>query len=180
MTGYARDPSAPLYSIWLLPEEASYAGLLGEIARLARLFHIPPFPPHATVQGDIAHPLEELRLGMSALLEGASPLELRVGAVEMSPEFFRSLYLRFAPSEGFDALRRKSGSALATAEGLSPFPHLSLSYGEYPGPAAKKAEAEGLSARYQGRSLAFTRLALALSSSALSIDRWEILEEHPL
>jgi hypothetical protein len=171
---------APLYSLWLLPERAWAENLAKTMGELALLFRIPAFPPHVTIQGDLALPLDEVRRGMEALVEGGGSLVLDVSAVDESPDFFRSLYLRFSASEGFSRLQELSFSRFGTREGLAPFPHLSLSYGDALGRAEKKALASRLSPLFRERRMAFSSIALALSASTLPIEGWKILGERRL
>jgi hypothetical protein len=168
------------YSLWLLPAREEAEELGATMRELALLFGIPAFAPHATLHGDLGLEPEKIRKAGRDLAAGLAPLELRVRAVELSPEYFRSLFLRFEDDEEFSKLQELSAERFRTRRGLSPFPHLSLSYGEGPGRSDREALAEQLSFRFQGRRIVFPSIAFAESSSEIPIDQWKVLEEYPL
>ena len=171
------EPSAPLYSLWLRPESSWGVELEATMNELSPYFKVPKFLPHTTVQGDLALPLEGIRAGILSGLKGMKALGLEIAAAEESEEFFRSLYLRFSPSRDFDQFQELSAASLGTRNGLSPFPHLSLSYGNLPSRERKRYLADRLSDRFSGRRMVFSSLALTLSASSLPIGLWEVIEE---
>jgi hypothetical protein len=101
-----------------------------------------------------------------------------VARVEHSEHFFRCLYLRFAAEPAFDALQRAAQDLSGTAQGLSPFPHLSLAYG--PPHPDKLQLCERLSAEFSGQEIRFDRLAICRSSSKLPIADWDCLAQYAL
>ena len=166
------------YSIWLRPAAADEAALLQTIGRLADLRGSERFAPHVTVQGDLARPLEQLR-GALASLAGTTPVQRwRVQEVAHSEHFFRRIVLRFAPSAGFTALQAAAQAWSQTQQGLSPFPHLSLAYGE---PHADDATVrQALEQEFLGREITLDRLSICHSSKSVPIPDWTYQTDHPL
>ena len=166
------------YSIWLLPEKTGESALSDLVARLAKRLGGTVFAPHVTVQGDLAMPLEELSRLTGALAERVALQRWRVQQVESSEHFFRCLYLRFGILPGFEALQLAVQAFTGTADGLSPFPHLSLAYGQ--------AEAEHATARaelareFAAQEIVLDRLAICRSSKNVPIADWSCLALYPL
>ena len=173
-------PLAPDYSFWLLPSLEHAPSLAAEIAALAPCFGTPMFFPHITIQGDLSLSLETLASFLPQIAGGLGPLFLRVEAVRTSSERFRSLYLGFEESDAFLMLQERSRKLCGTAAGLSPFPHLSIAYGEPRSGRDKSEEAVRLSSLYLGTRLLFSRLALAVSSSRAPIESWFVVRELEL
>jgi hypothetical protein len=65
-----------------------------------------------------------------------------------------------------------------TAHGLSPFPHLSLTYGD--AYEAYALQRPSLSALYAGGDIVLDRLAICRSSSHVPIEEWTCLTQLPL
>jgi hypothetical protein len=173
------------YSLWLLPEPAVLAELTALVATLAPRFGQPAFMPHVTVQGDLAaafaDDLAVLCAHAEAMAAETAALTWRVEAVESTTHFFRCLYLRFADTPAFGALQARAQAATGTATGLSPYPHLSLAYGEaLPDPAEMAALKATLATRWTGRVLRLDRLALCRSSKDLPIADWRCVLTLPL
>ena len=166
------------YSIWLLPTAADAARLNNSITLLSSHLGGPGFAPHVTIQGDITTELEPLGRLLERLAACQAPLRWRVEAVESSEHFFRCLYLRLALSPAFGLMQQATQSITRTTTGLSPYPHLSLAYGE-PHPHIAGLM-ELLAAQYEGQELVFDQLALCRSSKNVPIDQWCILAHYPL
>jgi len=166
------------YSIWLLPTAADTARLNNSIALLSSHLGGPGFAPHVTIQGDITTELEPLSRLLERLAACQAPLRWRVEGVETSEHFFRCLYLRLALTPAFGLMQQATQSITRTEAGLSPFPHLSLAYGE-PHPHIAGL-LELLAAQYEGQALVFDQLALCRSSKNVPIDQWCILQSYPL
>jgi hypothetical protein len=166
------------YSLWLLPDAASTARLRDSIALLSNHLDRPQFEPHVTIQGDITTELEPLSRLMERLAACQAPLRWRVDSVACSEHFFRCLFLRLALTPAFGLMQQATQAITCTEAGLSPFPHLSLAYGE-PHPHIAGL-LDRLAAQYQGQALVFDQLALCHSSKNVPIDQWAILERHPL
>lgn len=166
------------YSIWLLPAAAHAARLNDSIALLSTHLGSPVFAPHVTIQGDITIELEPLRRLLERLAACLTPLRWRVDGVESSEHFFRCLVLRLGVTPAFGLMQQATQAITRTETGLSPFPHLSLAYGE-PQPHIAGLLAP-LAAQYEGQELVFDQLALCRSSRNVPINEWCILAHYPL
>ena len=166
------------YSIWLLPEAGQEATLTRTVSRLSDELGGAVFAPHLTIQGDLALPLEELAAFTAELAGRVDVQRWPVIMVENSAHFFRCLYLRFATPPGFELLQGAVRAMSKTTDGLSPFPHLSLAYGDA-GPHHVQARA-ALAGECIGRDIVFDRLAISRSSKNLAIADWKNLALYPL
>ncbi len=166
------------YSIWLLPMSAQESTLAATVTRLSNALAGAVFAPHVTIQGDLTQPLEKLAEFSAALAERVVVQNWRVRRVENSPHLFRCLYLRFGVAPGFEALQEASRAFSKTTDGLSPFPHLSLAYGNA-GPAHAQARAD-LAREFMAREIVFDRLAICRSSKNVPVADWQCLAMYPL
>jgi 2'-5' RNA ligase len=166
------------YSIWLRPAAQDEAVLINTVAHLADLRGGYRFAPHVTVQGDLAQPLEGLR-GMLAPLARKIPQQRwQVEAVEASPHFFRCMVLRFAPCAAFKGMQAAAQAFSQTEQGLSPFPHLSLAYGDAHPDNVRLCQE--LADEYVGREMVLDRLSICHSSKSVPIPNWRYLADYPL
>ena len=166
------------YSIWLMPCSADLAELQALVNELAPQFGEPAFVPHVTVQGDLALPLASITNHVRASAAACAVQRWPVMDVERSDFFYRCLYLRFEQGGAFDGLQRAAQAFSNSADGLSPYPHLSLAYGRV-GPH-QLALFEALRSRFSGRSITFDRLAVCLSSKDTPIADWKCVADAPL
>ena len=166
------------YSIWLLPCAGDAALLQGVVEELSGALGSPGFTPHLTIQGDIALPRQTLQGALVGLAARASVQRWRVAGLEQGQHFFRCLYLRFTEQPAFAEWQRASAALTGTAEGLSPFPHLSLAYAK---PHTGHAElAQPRRAALAARDITFDRLAIWRSSKDVAIPDWACVAQHPL
>lgn len=166
------------YSIWLMPQAQQESALVQTVARLSRSLGGEIFAPHVTIQGDLHLPLDEVSRLVGALAERVAVQRWQVLQIESSEHFFRCLYLRFGDEPGFEALQGAVQAFTRTAEGLSPFPHLSLAYGNTgPGHASARAD---LSREFAAREMVFDCLAISRSSKNVAIADWQCLALYPL
>ncbi|MDB5849832.1 MAG: hypothetical protein JWP29_3584 [Rhodoferax sp.] len=166
------------YSIWLMPCAADLAVFQAVVDELAPQFGQPAFLPHVTVQGDLALPLDAVAAQVRSLAAAWPAQHWPVVDVERSDFFFRCLYLRFERTPAFDGLQGGAQLFSGTAQGLSPYPHLSLAYGQVQ--PYQAALVEALRARFKGRTVVFDRLAVCLSSKDIPIAQWRCVVEAPL
>lgn len=168
----------PEYSIWLLPEAALERTLQRTISELAIVQGESAFFPHVTLQGDLCRSLEDLSGPVAGMARDLPAQRWRVRAVECGDHFFRCLYLRFDADVVLTALQDRVCAFTGTADGLSPFPHLSLAYGTVTD-ATRRARDE-LAQGFAAREVVFDRIAVIRSSKGVPIAEWRILEECPL
>ncbi len=166
------------YSIWLLPDARHEQRLTKTIAELSGVQGESAFAPHVTIQGDLCRPAEALTELVARLAQEVCAQCWRVQAIECSDQFFRCLYLRFAPDAAFAALQERTHALTGTPAGLSPFPHLSLSYGH--ATEATRRRRDELAGTFAGGEVVFDRIALVHSSKDIPIADWRVLEQRPL
>ena len=166
------------YSIWLMPAAADGEALQALVDELAPQFGQPAFVPHVTIQGDLALPLAAVTDAVRAMAAAWPAQRWPVQQLERSDYFFRCLYLRFAPTAAFAGLQQAAQAFARTAEGLSPYPHLSLAYGQVQPRQLPLFDA--LQARFAGQGVGFDRLAVVLSSKDIPIADWRSVVEAPL
>ncbi len=166
------------HSIWLMPCASEQADLSVWVKRLAPQFGQPAFVPHLTIQGDLETPLEILQAKTAALASSCKVLRWPVQAVQSTENFFRCMYLRFEETQAFKALQDGALAISGTVTGLSPYPHLSLAYGQMqPGQQALLALMEE---NFLTRPLTFDRLSICRSSKNIPISEWVCLQDFPL
>lgn len=165
-------------SIWLLPAAAQESALSQTVVRLSGLLGGAVFAPHVTIQGNLALPLDTLARLTAELAERVMVQRWPVRQVERSEHFFRCLYLRFGAEPGFEALQGAVQAFTKTSEGLSPFPHLSLAYGEQSPDHARACM--DLSRTFAAQEIVFDRLAISRSSKNVPIAEWQCLAQYPL
>ena len=168
----------PETSVWLLPDANHEPVLLETIARLSALLGGAGFAPHVTLQGDIALPWDRLAAPLARLATRMAVQRWQVDRVECGAHFFRCLYLRFGVQSAFDELQGAVRAVTGTAKGLSPFPHLSLAYGDAHPDNPRLCDL--LAGEFVAREIVFDRLAVCRSASTLPISEWECLAEYPL
>lgn len=168
----------PEYSIWLLPAAAQETTLTAAVVRLSAELSGITFVPHITVQGDLALPFDALGGLLQRIAVRTPAQRWRVQGVETSDQFFRCLYLRFVDAPAFAAMQSETRHFTGTADGLSPFAHLSLAYGA-PRPDASRLR-ETLAGDYAGTEIVFDRLVLARSSKYVPVADWRCLAQYRL
>lgn len=163
----------PETSIWLLPEFAQERRLAATIAELATVQGESAFFPHVTIQGDLCRPAAELVEPLAALAKEVPVQRWNVSAVACGDHFFRCLYLRFDAERELASLQERVLAFTGSDAGLSPFPHLSLAYGQVTGDTLR--ERDRLAARFDVREVTFDRVAIVRSSKDVPIDAWQLL-----
>jgi hypothetical protein len=161
-----------------MPSAADQAKLTGWVQRLAPEFGQPAFVPHITIQGDLATPLGILQAQTAALAASCQVLEWEVNEVQSTDHFFRCLYLRFDETPAFRSLQDGALAMSGTVAGMSPYPHLSLAYGQMqPGQQPLLAFVEE---NFRTMRLTFDRISICRSSKEIPIPEWTCLQDFPL
>ena len=159
-----------------MPCANQLAELTALVALLAPDFGAPAFVPHVTIQGDLAMELDTLVAHAKVLADASTALCWPVQSVESSAHFFRCLYLRFPSAQVFDAMQKAAQALTGTASGLSPFPHLSLAYGQLK--PHHQAVLEALNTRFIDQPMRFDRIAICRSSQNVPIKEWSVLFDY--
>ncbi len=168
----------PQYSIWLLPRADHEVELTATVSRLSTELGGAFFAPHVTIQGDVALTPDQLRPTLVRLATQTPVQHWPVALVDGTPHFFRCLFLRFDLHQAFKEMQAATQFVTGTAHGLSPFPHLSLAYGDAHEAYAKQRQL--LAVDYAEQVIVFDRLAICRSSSHVPISEWVVLEQLPL
>lgn len=166
--------SGESYSFWLVPEPALEQELGKLVRALAPVFGMPPFAPHATVQGDLDLSADDAEMLARELVAGEGPLAWRAWGIQWTEHPFRTFFVAFDRADRFRALLERSAKLTGSREGLSPFPHLSLAYGTLP-VREKIARSRPLSGAIDGRTMVFDRLVVALSGKEVPVEEWRVV-----
>ena len=146
---------------------------------LAPVFGMPAFAPHATVQGDLDLSADDAEMLARELVAGESPLAWRAWGIQWTEHPFRTFFVAFDRADRFNALRDRAAKLTGSRDGLSPFPHLSLAYGNLP-VREKIARSRPLNGAFEGRTMTFDRLVVALSGKDVPIAEWKAVATIPL
>ena len=171
--------SGEAYSFWLVPEAALETELARLVRALAPVFGMPAFAPHATVQGDLDLTADDAEMLARELVARESPLAWRAWGIQWTEHPFRTFFVAFDRADRFNALRDRSAKLTGSRDGLSPFPHLSLAYGNLP-VREKIARSRPLNGAFEGRTITFDRLVVALSGKDVPIAEWKAVATIPL
>ena len=166
------------WSLWLLPSAPQLATLSEVVQRLAPVFGQSAFVPHVTIQGDIDMAPEDLCAVAQGVATSQAVCRWPVQEVEHSEHFFRCLYLRLQADAGFSRMQAAAQAATGRAEGLSPFAHVSLAYGQMP--AHGMAGLPPLAQQFAGQTLVLDQLAVYHSSQQVPIAQWTCVARYPL
>jgi hypothetical protein len=168
----------PQYSIWLLPRADHEAALTATVSRLSTELGGPYFAPHVTIQGDVALTPDQLRPTLARIAVDTPVQHWPVALVDGTPHFFRCLFLRFDLHQTFKDMQAATQLMTGTDHGLSPFPHLSLAYGDAHEAYARQRQL--LADDFAQKAIVFDRLAICRSSSHVPIAEWVVLEQLSL
>ena len=169
---------SPEFSVWLLPEAVQEQALTQTISGLSARLGESAFAPHVTIQGDLFQSPAQLAASLSLLAAETPVQRWCVQQLECSAHFFRCLFLRFAQEPVFEHLQSELVACTRTREGMSPYPHLSLAYGQQR-PETVEQRDELVNA-FNGREIVFDRLAVCRSSKDIPIADWQIVDQYPL
>ena len=130
-------------------------------------------------EGIVTSPRDVNTVKYCELVEGEAPLAWRAWGIQWTEHSFRTFFVAFDRADRFNALRERSAKLTGSREGLSPFPHLSLAYGTLP-VREKIARSRPLAPAFEGRTIRFDRLVVALSGKDVPIEEWRAVATIPL
>lgn len=116
------------YAIWLLPERKREEELARLIQSLSQVVGAIPFAPHLTLCSGTNETEERIQAALQAAISGLPSLSLHVTGVNVSADFFQTLFLEFAASAELLQLHERLREALAPHKTTPFHPHLSLLY----------------------------------------------------
>jgi 2'-5' RNA ligase len=123
-------PTMTALMTWLTPVSGTTRDqLTATIDRLAADHDAPRFQPHVTVLVTLDTVCDAAARRLASLAADMPPFELAFTAIGHEETYFRSLYLRAAPSAQLQALQEAGRQAFAL-DRLPPAPHLSLLYSD--------------------------------------------------
>jgi 2'-5' RNA ligase len=115
---------------WLTPASGTTRDqLAATIDKLAADHDAPRFQPHVTVLVTLDAACDAAARRLASLVADTPPVELAFTAIGYEETYFRSLYLRAAPSAQLQSLQEAGRQAFAL-DRLPPAPHLSLLYSD--------------------------------------------------
>lgn len=162
-------PKARGYSIWLMFEKSDELELQLIIDQLSSEFNSISFKPHLTLLPGIEHK-ENLMEKFSTLLSEINKFDLVVKDINLSEEFYKSVFLEVEKSEPLVELFSKANELFKAKKELSEFiPHISLLYSDLPADI-KKAIADGYR-NFKSRKFSVDKVSLVLTEGIPS--EWE-------
>jgi 2'-5' RNA ligase len=134
------------------------------------------FEPHVTLLGGFVGSQPSLSSKTRQLASCVEPYEIQLGEIDYLDEFFRSLFIRVAPTRPVLEANRKARLIFNRHQGPEYLPHLSLMYGEFPSSAKEQIIAR-LGSEIQGR---FIVCAIHLYLTVGHPRDWYRVGEFPL
>ena len=172
----------PEFAIWLVPEKRAYEWLAGLIAEVSQAVGATSFAPHLTLCSGTWQSEAHLIAVLQEALRGVRPLTLSVAEVDVSSEYFQSLFLRLVEgsNSALLALHYYLRQELEPRSTAIYEPHLSLVYYQ-----ASRIEKELLRAHLPTlpATLRFDEVWLVAPTGERGwqdITGWKTLYTHPL
>ena len=162
------------YSLWIVPDGATYSLADGYISKLSDTYHLPRFEPHVTVLGRIHSPDSSALRGLA---EGLPSFQIRLASQpEYLDEYFRCLFLKaYETPELMETFSQ--ASQLFGYEDKSYFPHLSLAYGDLP--VSTKQEIIRTLGDIPQIEFEARQLSLVHASAKMPVSSWKVIERFP-
>lgn len=120
------------YAIWLLPAQHDREELQNRIQLLNHRYGAVPFEPHLTLFAGADQPLPTIQAAIEIVCRDVTPFTLLSTGLQVSPNFFQTLFVEFAPHPILLALAEQLRQELAPFSTRRFHPHLSLLYHEMP------------------------------------------------
>ncbi|MBS1806825.1 MAG: 2'-5' RNA ligase family protein [Acidobacteria bacterium] len=120
------------FAIWLVPGQPDNEYFAGRIQDFSQRFGAIPFPPHLTLYAGVNQPIESIRTAIEVVFRGVTSLTLVGTGLQISPSFFKTLFVEFAPHPDLAALALRLQQQLDPVRQREFHPHLSLRYHDLP------------------------------------------------
>jgi len=117
------------YSLWLMPEDHTYAWLYGLILKLSKKYATATFEPHITLIGELTGYEDEIIAITSQLATMINPCTITLTKIEYLDEFFRCLFIKAEETEEIMKGHEKARILFDIVSKDKYVPHLSLMYG---------------------------------------------------
>ena len=134
------------------------------------------FEPHVTLLGGLVGSQSKLASRTSQLASCIGPYEVRLGTIDCLDEFYRSLFIRVAPTASVLEANQKARLIFQCLQEPEYLPHLSLMYGDFPSSSKEKIIAR-LGTEIRGR---FEARTIHLYSTAGQPRDWYRVREFTL
>ncbi|HEX4946917.1 MAG TPA: 2'-5' RNA ligase family protein [Blastocatellia bacterium] len=168
------------YAIWLLPERKIKEKLARLIHSLSHTVGAIPFAPHLTLCSGTNESEGRIQAVLQTAISGLPALSLRVTGVNVSADFFQTLFLEFAANDALLQLHAQLRQALTPQKTTSFHPHLSLLY--YDADLAEKERLRALVPTIP-ETITFDRVSLVVTTSPQGwrdIASWKRLSSQSL
>lgn len=162
------------YSLWLRPRGTALARLSELVRELSEIYKTPRFPPHVTLLARISQSPSEIVARTRALARQCGPFQLELDRLELTPDYFQSLFIRVVPNRALEAAHWRARELFGAS--LESFmPHLSVLYGDLP-----ETEKQAVIARLNGWPTRFTVEAIDVYATEGQPEDWRLVESVAL
>jgi 2'-5' RNA ligase len=169
------------YAIWLMPAQPDREELQTQIETLSQRFSAVPFLPHLTLFAGADKPLAVLQSTVEAVCAEGALLTLMSTGLNVTPAFFQTLFVEFAPHPGLAALAERLQRELAPDSARPFHPHLSLLYHDLPWGEKESLRAEIV---WDARPIRFDEISIVLPPVGElgweDIAAWKTMATHKL
>ncbi len=169
------------YAIWLMPAQPDREELQTQIETLSQRFSAVPFPPHLTLFASASTSLRVLQSTLETVCRDSSPLTLMSTGLNVTPAFFQTLFVEFAPHPGLAALAERLQRELAPDSARPFHPHLSLLYHDLPWGEKESLRAEIV---WDARPIRFDEISIVFPPPGElgweDIAAWKTMATHKL
>lgn len=167
-----------MLAFWLMPAGEAKQFFVSLVRELAGRFHAPLFEPHVTLQATEAQADKATSRRLREICASGMPIDLEIERIDFSPQYTKTLFVRFHPSAPASALSKALSSGSA---GYEFNPHLSLLYKELP-EDVKRETAAGIRvpfprAQFDAVKVISTPAAIA---TAAGVEAWQTVAECQL
>jgi hypothetical protein len=130
--GVMATPVTSKFAVWLTPAPSDRRWLSKVILDYATEYNSPVFEPHVTVYSGLYSPEDQLETAMAQAVEPLKPLTLQILGLNYTPDFFKTGFIAFSPSDGLTQLSHQIRDHLHNPMDYVLEPHLSLIYKDIP------------------------------------------------
>lgn len=167
----------PVFSLWLVPDGKTRENLTRTIKQLAATHNAPSFDPHITLVGAVQESENEILDKTRRLAVSLAPLEITLGEVEYTEQFYRSIYSRVKLTSYLKNAHKTAADFFPKLLQEDFMPHLSLLYSTEVSKEEKQAIKPDLESEIKGIFVART-LRLQLTDGEVST--WKAIEDFNL
>ena len=165
-----------MYTLWLMPDKATYLKLSKLIAELSTTHDAPSFEPHVTLLSGIVDDLGTAVNKTKQFAESLTSITARLTRIEFLEYYYRCLFFRTDESPALMKAREEAENFFEHTH-IHPFiPHVSFLYGSLP-VFQKEAIVSDLGAAFL---VDFRLTKLRLVKTQRTPEHWELIKEYTL